>query len=642
MSQEPPWLAEIEGEEARGLIESNAPVIRVVAGPGSGKTTCLKRRTQRLVDGDGIDPKTMFVGTFTRAIASELQEALGHNVRVSTLHSLAYQLLRENPASRQGMSLHFLLKFEQDALLYDIEDTASSVGDIHARRKELRRLQASRSQRANYGNAAFAGAVRRWLQRYRSMLIGEVVFLCVVGLESEDIPSGMFDHVVIDEYQDLTAAEQELVGRVWSGKGSLTVMGDNDQSIYGFRFNHPSGISEFHEAWLEHGCQDLTFVTNRRCGDRILNAANLMMAEAGSTKPPMLPQSGRQGQLALVQWETLDDEIQGLASYIRSHSDESFLVLVPRRFIGYRISESVGHDAKTSFTEEILEHPIAQEAFTAASLLASPDNWVATRVWLGFHGRDHKPAPRRNAIAYSNLPSDVGGHRLIRRIASGEAHVSGTGRTHIKRRARTAVELIEQNLKPNEIVKRLFNPESAKLEADTEKRRWLVEDLRKLRDAANELLTDQDTPDLGKVLDSLRYRIATRAPLTSDYETPRVRIMTLHSAKGLEADNVVIAGVADQLMPGLERDSEVIAEQRRLLYVAVTRARESLIVSWPRRIRFDDLKNNMGRANDRIITVNGVKWSTTSRSSLLPQGLAGVIPGWQWLSENARLDTEAG
>lgn len=632
--KEAPWLEEIEGEEARELIESISPVIRVVAGPGSGKTTCLKRRTRRLIEGDGINPTTMFVGTFTRAIASELKEALGRDVRVSTLHSLAYDLLRKNPAALRGMRLRFLLNFEQDALLYDIEKAARSIGNIYARREELRLLQASRSQRANYANAAFAGAVTRWLQQHRSMLIGEVVFLCVLGLESEDIPSGEFHHVVIDEYQDLTAAEQELVGLVWSRKGSLTVMGDNDQSIYGFRFNHPKGISDFHKAWPEYECIDLTFSKNRRCGSQILWAANLMMAEAGSTKPRMLPQSGRRGRLTLVQWDTLDDEIQGLANYIGSHSGESFLVLVPRRFIGYRIAESVGEDARTAFTDEIVEHPIAQEAFTAASLLADSEDWVATRVWLGSHGTEPKQAVRRNALAYSGLSPDVGGHELILGIASGDISVSRAGQNHVKRRAQKAIKLIEQGLDPSEVIDLIFCPASAELESDPEKQRWLDKDLRELRTAARKLLAAQDTPDLGKILNSMRYKIATRAPLTSDREEPRVRIMTLHSAKGLEADNVIVAGVADQLMPGRENKSKVVAEQRRLLYVAVTRAKDSLIVSWPRRVRFDDLKKTMGRTTDGIVTINGVRWARTSRSSLLPQGLTGVIAGNQWLSAN--------
>ena len=303
-----PWLEGIEGSVAHELIESNARVIRVVAGPGSGKTTCLKRRIQRLVQKDEIDPKTMFVGTFTRAIASELKGALGTEIEIATLHSLAYKLLRQYPEACQGMRLRFLLKYEEDALLYDVEEVVKAIGNIYKRREALRLLQASRAQRTDYANARFDGAVRRWLLRHRAMLIGEVVHLCVVGLESKDIPSGKSDYVVIDEYQDLTAAEQELVRLIWSGAGALTVMGDNDQSIYGFRFNHPEGIADFDQGWPE--CKDLTFLDNRRCGEQILNTANLMMAEAGSTKLPMVSKSMRVGELRVVQWETLDDEIK--------------------------------------------------------------------------------------------------------------------------------------------------------------------------------------------------------------------------------------------------------------------------------------------------------------------------------------------
>ena len=638
--QAPVWLEGIEGREARELIESDAEVIRVVAGPGSGKTTCLKRRLHRLVEQRQITPETIFAGTFTRAIARELRDALGEDVRVSTLHSFAYELLRSHPEACQGMRLRFLLRYEEDALLYDIEDAASSIGNIHKRREALRLLQASRAQRIKYSNARFDGAVRRWLQGHRAMLIGEVVHLCVVGLEGHDIAPGMFDHVVIDEYQDLTAAEQELVRLIWSGAGSLTVMGDNDQSIYGFRFNHPEGIEDFHLQWPN--CDDLTFADNRRCGEEILRVANLMMAEAGSSKPPMEPKSQRDGSVKAVQWETLDQEIEGLASYVRAKSEETFLVLVPRRFIGYRLAEAIGSDAKTSFAEQVLDHQIAQEAFATVSLLADTEDFVAARSFLGLHGTNRKQATRRNADAYSTLPVDIGGHDLIRRIATGEVQVSGPGQSHILKRARRAVELINRSLTADEIIDEFLDESLADQEPDQEKQWWLVQDLRELHAAACELVALQDTPDLAKAVATLRYRIATRTPLrVSDTDEPRIKIMTLHSAKGLEADNVVIAGVADQFMPGQDaNDSSVVAEQRRLLYVAVTRARDSLIISWPRRIQATDVMRNMGRS-DSIITKGGIKWARASRSRLLPQGLGGVTAGRKLLASLSAIGTSS-
>ena len=625
-----PWLEGIEGETASSLIDSNAPIIRVIAGPGAGKTTCLKRRIQRLVQRDRVNPETIFVGTFTRAVANELTDALGTEVRVSTLHSYAYNLLRKYPAACQGLQLRFLLKYEEDAMLHDIGEMSQIGGNIYERRNALRSLQASRAQRTDYGNAQFAGAVRDWLSRHHAMLINEVVYLAVVGLESEDIPKGEFDYVVVDEYQDLTAAEQELVRLMWSGLGSLLVLGDDDQSIYGFRFSHPEGISSFAETWSQ--CKDIAFSENRRCGENILETANLMMAEAGSDKPPMTWHSGREGDLKVVQWETLDEEINGIAEYVNGRNEESFLILVPRRFVGYRLAEAIGSDARTAFSEQVLDHKVAQDAFAAASLVADPEDFVAARAYLAFNGNNREHGPRHNAGAYSLLPPTMTRRELMSNVASGLIAVTGEGQSHVTRRAEKALGLIDRSFTAEEAIDHLFYEELANEEPDEEKRRWLTDNLSELRNAAHELLSTQEAPDLARIMATLRYRIATRLPLrVPEDQEPRVKIMTLHSAKGLEADNVVIAGVTDQFMPGKETDSEIMAEQKRLLYVGVTRARDNLIISWSRRVQTADVNKNMGRLG-QVITENGVTWAITSRSRLLPQGLAGVISGEQLIA----------
>ena len=620
-----PWLEGIDGPEARKLVESNEQVIRVNAGPGSGKTTCLQSRIQRLMKKDNIDPSRIFVGTFTRAIARELRDKIDNRIKVSTLHSFAYEQLRNNPEACQGMKLRFLLQYEENSLLYDIKDSIPEIDTIHKRRKVLRKLQASIAQRTEFSDARLASAVRYWLLRHRAMLIEDVVYLCVVALESHDVSPGSFDYVIIDEYQDLTAVEQELVKLIWSKNGGLTVMGDDDQSIYGFRFNYPNGIKDFGRDW-EH-FEDLEFINNYRCGEQILEIANQMMAEVGSTKPEMRAKSSQTGKCIPVHWESLEDEIAGLARYIRTHANQTFLVLVPRRFIGYALAEAIGEDAKTAFSEQILEHPIAQESFTAASLLADPMDFVATRAYLGFRGKEPRHASLRNAEAYATLPQDMGGHELLQRIANGEIDVSGNGSNNIVERAKHAVNMIERSLAPNEIIDLLFDEMLAGSESDDKKRRRLAEDMRELRSAAHELLAQQDTPDMSEVMRTLRYRIAIRDPLrSSELPDPRVKIMTLHSAKGLEDDNVIIAGVADQFMPGTKTDLQDIKEQQRLLYVAITRAKNSLIISWPRKIPMADIQQNSGRMG-RIVTYHGILHSVTSRSSSLPRELHGVVSG---------------
>lgn len=624
-----PWLSGIIGKDAKKMIESNSPVIRVIAGPGSGKTTCLKKYIQRLKEKNKIDPVQIFVGTFTRTITRETKSKLDPQIKVSTIHALAYELLRKNPVACQNMQLRFLLEYETNVMLYDIKNEVSHAGSIHDRRRMLKQLQASRANYEKIPDAQFGGAVERWLRKHRAMLIGDVIHLCVQGLANKNILPGLFDYVVIDEYQDLTALEQELVNHIWSESGALVVMGDDNQSIYSFRFNHPNGIKDFHLTWPQ--CENLMFDNNHRSGKSIVNIANLMMAEAGCENKPMIPTRKNIGELKTIYWQTLDDEIKGLASHVCSRADDSFLILVPRRFIGYRLSEEIGDNAKTTFSEQILEHPVAQESFALASLLANSDDFAATRAYLGYDSTNHNHASNYNSDAYSRISSNSGGHDLICKIANGEILVQGAGKKHIKAQAKKAKELIKRFLSPDKIIDHVFNDVNANNENDAEKRRWLTKDLQKIRTAAHEILNDQSQLDFSKVINTLRYKIATRLPLHEfESEKSRVNIMTLHSVKGLEADHVIISGIVDQFIPGDTKNVQEREEQRRLLYVAVTRARNNLIISWPRRILLKDVSGNTGRI-DQIRSYAGERWIDTSRSSLFPRGLTNGMDGYDEL-----------
>jgi hypothetical protein len=441
---EAPWLDGIEGEHVRALILSDAPVICVIAGPGSGKTTGIKRRVQRLVQGEAVTADRIFVGTFTRAIATELRAALGEEIPVSTLHSLARRLLRDNPAALGGRRLRFLLRYEEDCLLYDVARGVEEPYDQRQRRDLLNRTQSSRSERTALPNARFAGLVDRWLRDHGGMLIGDVVPLALDALGAGDIPRGRFDHVFIDEYQDLTAAEQAMVELVWSGRGSLVVLGDNDQSIYSFRFNHPGGITEF-AARMEAASYEvltLSLPENRRCGTSIVELANLMMAEAGSTNDPMIAQRDDVGSSTPVHWTTLEEEVGGLAAHMRNAGGTRFLVLVPRRFIGHRLAELIGPDARTAFHQEVLEHPVVQERFTLGLLLANPNDRVALRAWLGFRGDSAEPHPTRNAAAYASI-HDAGRpvDGLLAAVAAGEVVPRGEGQANVRRRVERLQEL---------------------------------------------------------------------------------------------------------------------------------------------------------------------------------------------------------
>ena len=504
------WLDGIDGENLPRLITSDKSVIRVVAGPGSGKTLGLQRRVQRLIQADSVDPSKIFVGTFTRAITAELAVSLGDQlakgIEVSTLHSLAYRLLRDNPHVFQGRALRFLLNFETSPMLYDVGHTLSDSSTQADRGRLLRRLQADYAHKREAGEAMFAGEVDRWLRRHGGMLIDEIVPFATRAMENHDIKQGMFDHVLIDEYQDLTASEQALVELVWSRKGSLVIFGDDDQRIYGFRFSNPGGITEFADRWDKDDFEDITIPDNHRSGSDIVGAANTMMAEAGPSKEEMVPKFPESGSVLRVIWSNLEDEIAGLATYIKSRPEQDFLVLVPLRVIGYRLQEAVGEDAQTSFSEGLLEHYVVQERFTLASVIANPDDRIARRTWFGFRGDGANPAPQRNNVAYlSAIESELPGIDLIQAIADSWVSIKGNGENHVIARAKRLLEYqASMPVDLNEKIEYLFDSACAGEVDDEEKREWAVKDLDAIRKGALGLLEDDEISDLAGVMNKLR------------------------------------------------------------------------------------------------------------------------------------------
>jgi len=654
--EKPAWLKGIEGDALPRLITSHARVIRVVAGPGSGKTLGLKRRVMRLIRAKEVAPEKIFVGTFTRAIAGELAVALGVSatsdelseetvdVEVSTLHALALRLIRKHPTAWPGRTLRFLLGFEKDTMLYDIGEALLQFPNQSDRKKELNRVCAAWAEGTNLDMAGFVGEMDRWLRRHGGMLIDEVVQLARIGLESGDIATGDFDHVIIDEYQDLTAAEQQLVEKIWSGSGSLVVLGDDDQSIYSFRFNHPRGITEFADRWKGEPLADFEIPDNRRCGRVIVDLANAMMAAAASKKPPMISKQGEEGELSVVYWPSLASEIGGLARYMKARKDTRFLVLVPRRFIGYRLKDAVGDEAQTSFHEEVLEVPVVQQRFALAGVVANPDDRVALRAVLGFRANGTEHGPKRNAEAYRSIVgAAAGGVAFLEAIARGKVDVRGQGSKHLRTRATSALNFFEtlgDNPDPAEVIKAIFDPGHAAGVPDADMREKARRDLEQLRGAALAFRQELGNPELSKILDHLRYRIAMRIPLAEASEA-RVRIMTLHGAKGLEAHVVVVAGVADQIIPGIapkdpEGAERAREEQRRLLYVSVTRARRELVISWPQSMEYRDATKNNVRIDQVWRRKDATEVVKLGRTALLPDIPQQPRTGASWLRDKLR------
>jgi DNA helicase-2/ATP-dependent DNA helicase PcrA len=573
--------------------------------------------------------RDVFVGTFTRVITKSLQVAFaraagtgedGDDPTVATLHSHAARLLRENPPAAQGREFRFLLDHEERVMLYDIADKVPNFATNRDRSKELKLLQASWARQRTLDDERFDGAVNEWLRKNGAMLVGEVVFLATNAIQSGALAPQQFAHVFVDEYQDLTECEQTFVDLLTTeDTGSIVVLGDDDQSIYAFRYNHPEGLGTFpQDEARKDAVQKLPLPDNHRCARRIVDLANQIAAAAGSTKDPMAAHKMSDGIVDYVLWPSLDEEIEGIAEVVRSRADEKFLILVTRQFIGYRLKALIGDDAVTTFREEVLQVDFVRERFAFAALFSNESDAVALRAWLAFDDAMPTQANHRNVAAFANaFASGRRGLDLLIGIEDESVTVSGEGTQNVKTRAKKYLDdktAMPADLVP--IIETLFDPTLAdtmpgrralagetdaarrgRERLDQQDKQKAKGDLDLLRRSAIALAGAIREPTLAKIIEDLRYRIGTHAPLLDVENEPRVRIMTLHGAKGLEEESVIVCGLANEIIPGPpktdpEEAAEHVREQRRLLYVAVTRAKEELILSWSSTMAVVDTYNN--------------------------------------------------
>ena len=482
-----------------------------------------------------------------------------------------------------------LLEHQRDVMLRDL---AGDFGTIHERRARLRAMEAgwARRQEDHPGaptdptDQSFEAQALRWLQVHRAMLIGEVVPIAFEYLRTNPASDdrSRFAHVIVDEYQDLNPLEQELIELLVSPESSVCVAGDDDQSIYRFRFAHPEGIVLFLE---DSRTDDMVINDCRRCPDNVVDLANDLISRAPHRrKPPMTPAAGRDGQVSILQWQDLDAEVEGIVSIIAGDvADErsepgDYLVLVNRRRVGYRLRTSLvaqGVDAHSFFQDNALkESKPAQQAFTLLTLLAAPDDKVARRVWLGFGDQDARAdayrglrvmAAEEGVDPFDLLDAAVTGRRLPWRA--------------IVERWRTALARLEAlaPLSVPEVVDALFPPSDA--------------DLDLLRELANLVMPAvMDVRDLYAQM--LRAITQPEVPQRPDY----VRVMSLHKSKGLTSPIVIVAfAVAGAIptLPAKASEDEIeagVEEGRRLFYVAITRAYSELLISYPQRLKVADAK----------------------------------------------------
>lgn len=590
------WDTGLQGP-ARNIAGTDERRVRVVAGPGTGKSFALKRRVARLLE-QGQDPTRVMVVTFTRNAAASLVNDLTdlnvagcEEVQVGTLHSFCFQLLnREDvfeylarvPRPIISLSKSGSLQFEGGVVLSDLRN-GGEFGNKRDMTKRIRAFEAAwaRLQSEQPGwpvdptDQLFEEQLLRWMRFHRSVLIGELVplaFRFLRGNPASDVLSA-FDHVIVDEYQDLNRAEQEIIDLLARG-GSSAVVGDPDQSIYSFRYANPEGVDDYpnrHPTTYDESLKEC-----RRCPTRVVRMASELI---GKNYPPGSPvrleeQAGNpQGEIHIVQWADVEEEAKGIAEFTRHLVDDrgyapsDIMVITPRRKLAYEMRNAIGEEnmpVYSFYQEEALEEEAAQRAFALLSLLANPEDRVALRWWLGYGAQDDR-SPSYKILRNYCEKEGVSPREVLESIVAEELKLPGTT-SLVKRYNALRQEIAEL---PSDdlgvLVERLFPTGDEACAA--------------MRDIAILALDGNDS--VSDLFNEIRTRITQPEVPDGDF----VRVMSPQKAKGLTSRVVIVAACIEGLLPvedrslSLREQDELIREQRRLFYVAVTRCTDVLVLS---------------------------------------------------------------
>ncbi len=580
---------------------------RLLAGPGTGKTLTLTRRVCFLVEEQGIAPENILALTFTRAAARELRQRIQTELgpenlpRVSTLHAFALrQLLRNAPRiallpqplriADDWEERHIILEDLKQLLhLQRLDEARDLFNELSA---DWQRLTADEADwESRFPNPQFLGAWREHRAIYSYVLRAELVYQLKRALELDpDFPiDGPPIHLLVDEYQDLNRCDLAVVKAIADRGVEVYCAGDDDQSIYGFRKAHPEGIRRFLGDYQPS--EPLALEICKRCDPAILDLA-LFVARQDHRRleKPLRAEDGRVGgEVAILRFANQNEEavsVAKLCKYLVQHqglNPEEILILL----------RSDRNGVFSSVLNSALAHEeLATSVATAESdpLDEAPGRQVLALLRLVVNSNDH--------LAWRTLLE-------LRRNQLGEQALSALYQLGIARGMNFTLAFQTVGADPS-----LIQRFGARLKAEYESISQFVDTIRAAepnggapRDPHHLLETvgnvvhivTNATGEANAIAARFATIIETIRPerleqlvkaleisnesLEQEIAVGKINILTMHQAKGLTAKAVVVLAAEDEYLPGRAQGDQT-GDERRLLYVSLTRAKHRLFMTY--------------------------------------------------------------
>lgn len=609
-------------EAQRIAAQSLDPVVRLVAGPGSGKSRVIRERVLWLVK-QGVAPESISVVSFTRASSSDLAadvckawSAAGLvdpcPVRVSTLHALALHILRAaGQLNAFPVAPRVLDEWEMDAI-FDCEFGVVSAITSSRRRDSIRLdheafwstgswlppgLPAPQPPVTKEERAAFEAYYHSRSALYCYLLPSDITRRCLEYLQAMPVSAGLpipLEHLIVDEYQDLNAVDLNFIREIQQRGAHLFASGDDDQSIYFFRYALPAGIQQFGERYPGATTHFLRHCF--RCPTEVLDPAlGLMTAHATDARIPKdyvaVPSLANPPVLGRVErWYFRGQrrEADAIAQSCKNLIDagmppeEIAILLSSHRPMEQTIVESLdsaGVPYELSDEARFTDEPSGRAGCVLLRLVVDSDDYVAVRTLVGI--QDGIGGKTTNEIAAWLLSSGLRYGDLLE-WPDLDA-LSGRARRAIEA-MRVAVECLK-DLLPETAIADATDSLCRALETvlgDSAAAAW--------RDYAAALPEGMTVDETCRLLSSPTPRgaaavvVAVRTRLglpTDDLQPPAVRLMTLHGSKGLTFEVVFIPGLEQGFLP-TEYDLPypgLVQQAARVLYVGITRARLMAVLS---------------------------------------------------------------
>ncbi|HEX4304715.1 MAG TPA: UvrD-helicase domain-containing protein [Solirubrobacterales bacterium] len=657
-------LAGLNEPQRQAVIHGEGPLL-VLAGAGSGKTRVLTHRIAYLLATGAARPGEILAITFTNKAASEMRERvgalIGRSVRamwVTTFHSACARMLRAD-AEKLGYARTFTIYDESDSLRM-LKRCMTELG-IDPKRYPPRSIRAQISGAKNKlvdadayapveGNpfeevvADLYPLYEKRMLKANAMdfddLLVRTVNVLELSEEARERWRRTFRHVLVDEYQDTNHAQYRLLQLLTEEHGNLMVVGDEDQSIYGFRHADIRNILDFEQDFPE--AEVVKLEQNYRSTQTILSAANAVVERNRERRPKQLWTEITGGEPVRLselsdeheeaRWvageiERLGEEDgvkrEDVAVFYRTNAMSRVLEDTLNRFdLPYQVIGGTKFYERAEIKDAVaylslLANPADQVSFarivnsprrgignTTQGRIASHANTTGRTIWEVIEAVEEVPGLNGGAIkAVGRFYETMAG---LRERAEGEGPVAG---------------LLEAVLNESGYLEALTAERTIEAEGRAENLEALIAGAAEF-DIEREQEGENEIPPLEEYLQQISL-YSQQDDLIDGEQESMVTLMTLHNAKGLEYDTVFIIGCEDGAFPhmrALEEGGE--EEERRLCYVGITRARQRLYMTWARE------RSLFGRSERNLPSrfIDELPAELTERHSSAPGAAAGI--GW--------------